>query len=81
MEALDERGLRLDAGSVATGRVHEPSPVLEAMGSPGMVGFRVGLGRTSTDESVDALLRELPPLARRLQRVAPSAFDRDAPPG
>jgi cysteine desulfurase len=81
MEALDERGLRLDAGSVATGRVHEPSPVLEAMGSPGRVGFRIGLGRTSTDDSVDTLLRELPPLAERLRRIGPSAFDRGAPAG
>jgi len=75
MEALDERGLRVDAGSVATGRVHEPSPVLAAMGSPDTVGFRFGLGRASTGVAVDALLRELPPLAERLSRVQATSVD------
>jgi len=66
-EALDERGFRLDAGSVATGAVDEPSPVLEAMGTPDTIAFRIGCGRDTTEEVVDRLLTELRPLIAELQ--------------
>lgn len=80
LEALDERGFRLDAGSVATGSPSEPSAVLEAMGLPGTVAFRMGLGRSTTEESIDRFLAELGPLVERLARVPAAselAFDRD----
>jgi len=69
LAALDERGFRLDAGSVATGLPSEPSPVLEAMGVPNTVAFRIGLGRATTTEAVDRFVGELSPLVERLSRV------------
>ena len=84
LEALDERGFRLDAGSVATGRTGEPSPVLDAMGVKNTVAFRMGLGRTTTMEAVDGFMDEVRPLVERLARVQAAserAFGRGAPPG
>jgi cysteine desulfurase len=81
LEALDERGFRLDAGSVATGSPNEPSAVLDAMGLPATVAFRMGLGRSTTAEAVDRFLAELGPLVERLARVqavSEVAFGRDS---
>jgi cysteine desulfurase len=69
LEALDERGFRLDAGSVATGLTDEPSPVLDAMGVQRTVAFRMGLGRGTTQQAVDRFVDELGPLVGRLARV------------
>ena len=69
LEALDERGFRVDAGSVATGLPAEPSAVLGAMGTPNTVAFRAGLGRTTTADAVDRFVDELTPLVERLARV------------
>jgi cysteine desulfurase len=80
LEALDERGFRLDAGSVATGRTGEPSPVLDAMGVKNTVAFRMGLGRATTQQAVDRFVDELAPLVERLARVqaaSEQAFSRD----
>ena len=54
--ALDDRGFRLDAGSVATGNPRDPSPVLAAMGTPDTVGIRASVGPGIGEEDVDALV-------------------------
>ncbi len=75
LEALDERGFRLDAGSVATGSPAEPSAVLAAMGAPDTVAFRMGLGLTTTDAAIDDFLQQLPPLVERLARVQAASVE------
>ena len=67
--ALDERGFRVAAGSNCSGAPNEPSPVLEQMGLPGRVSFRVGLGRETAAEDVERFLVALGELVDELRRV------------
>jgi cysteine desulfurase len=67
--ALDDRGLRLAVGSNCSGASSEPSPVLDAMGVPGTPSFRIGTGRGTTPEDVDAFLNALPALVDDLRQV------------
>jgi cysteine desulfurase len=69
MMALDDRGFRIGAGSLCSGRPEDPSPVLEAIGHPGSSGFRVSLGPASTEADVDMFLAVLPGLAEELREV------------
>jgi len=66
---LDDRGFRLGAGSIATGRPEDPSPVLEALGHPGTALFRIGLGDDATAADVDALVDTLSTSVGELRRV------------
>jgi cysteine desulfurase len=70
--ALDDRGFRIAAGSLCSGQPGDASPVLEHIGHPGVSSFRVGLGTSSTDADVDALLETLPDLVEELRTVAAS---------
>jgi cysteine sulfinate desulfinase/cysteine desulfurase-like protein len=82
MMALDDRGFRVGAGSMCTGRPEDPSPVLEQIGATGS-GFRVSLGTGSTAEQVDALLDVLPDVVSELQeveRASEAALARFRPP-
>jgi cysteine desulfurase len=69
MMALDDRGIRLAAGSLCSGQPDDPSPVLEQIGLPNTSGFRVSLGPSTTAADVDALLEVLPEVVRELREV------------
>ncbi len=69
MMALDDRGIRLAAGSLCSGQPDDPSPVLEQIGFPNTSGFRVSLGPTTTEADVDALLEVLPGIVEELLEV------------
>ena len=73
--ALDDRGFRLAAGSVASGNPHDPSPVLEAIGAGSASPIRAGVGRDTTDEEIDALLATLPELVRELRKMQDASAD------
>jgi cysteine sulfinate desulfinase/cysteine desulfurase-like protein len=47
--------------------------VLEHLGHPGTVSFRVGVGPQTSDADVDALLEALPALVRELRDVEAAA--------
>ena len=67
--ALDQRGFRVDAGSVTTGSPHEPSPVLAAMGCPDTVGIRASVGPGTAESDVEALVEALGELVDALARM------------
>lgn len=69
MMTLDDRGFRVGAGSLCSGRPEDPSPVLEQIGFPGTTGFRVSLGDGVTEAHLDALLDVLSNRVRELQRM------------
>jgi len=67
--ALDERGFRVGAGSLCTGRPEDPSPVLEQIGAGNPHGFRAGVGPSTTEDDVTSLLDTLPSVVADLQQV------------
>jgi cysteine desulfurase len=80
---LDDRGFRLGAGSLCSGRPEDPSPVLEQIGYPGTVGFRVSLGDGAERGQLDALVQVLAETARELQQMqaaSAEALSRFSPP-
>jgi cysteine desulfurase len=71
---LDERGIAASSGSACTSGSLEPSHVLRAMGVPFTAAHgsvRFSLSRFNTDEDVDYILSELPPIIERLLEISP----------
>ncbi|WP_342319582.1 cysteine desulfurase family protein [Corynebacterium mayonis] len=69
---LDSKGIEASTGSACSAGVSRMSHVLDAMGvgtREGMGALRLTLGRTTTEEEVDFLIRELPAIVERA-RVA-----------
>lgn len=70
---LDQRGIACSAGSACQSGAVDPSHVLKAMGirrSLAIGSVRFSLGRSSTDEDVDALLAVLPDAVAAARKVA-----------
>lgn len=71
---LDAKDIAASSGSACTSGSLDPSHVLLAMGvSPEMAhgSLRFTLGRTSSDEDIDAVLSALPEIVERLRSIAP----------
>ena len=71
---LDERGIAASSGSACTSGSLEPSHVLRAMGVPFTAAhgsIRFSLSRFNTDDDVDCILAELPPIIERLLEISP----------
>jgi cysteine desulfurase len=71
---LDELGICASSGSACTSGSLEPSHVLRAMGVPftsshGSVRF--SLSRYTTEQEIDFVLKELPPVIQRLRNISP----------
>jgi cysteine desulfurase len=84
MMTLDDRGFRVGAGSLCSGRPEDPSPVLGQIGFPQTTGFRVSLGDGVTQGHLDALAGVLSDTVRELQRMetaSSEALTRFSPPG
>ncbi len=71
---LDRFGICASSGSACTSGSLEPSHVLRAMGVPFTYAhgsIRFSLSRYTTDEDVDIVLKELPPIVERLRALSP----------
>jgi len=69
-------GFALSAGSACHSGMHAPSPVLAAIGLDedlASCSIRFGLGRSTTSEDVDALLRALEKVVRRVRGASPAS--------
>lgn len=83
MMTLDDRGFRLGAGSLCSGRPEDPSPVLEQIGHPGTTGFRVSFGADASGAELDALMNVLTVTVaelRRMDAASHEVFARSTPP-
>jgi cysteine desulfurase len=71
---LNEKGICASSGSACTSGSLEPSHVLRAMGVPFTCAhgsIRFSLSRFSTDDQIDTIIRELPPVIHRLREMSP----------
>lgn len=71
---LDRLGICASSGSACTSGSLEPSHVLRAMGVPFTYAhgsIRLSLSRYTTQEEVDYVLREFPPVVERLRALSP----------
>jgi len=71
---LSEKGICASSGSACTSGSLEPSHVLRAMGVPFTCAhgsIRFSLSRFTTDDEIDSVIRELPPIIRRLREMSP----------
>lgn len=69
---LDQNGVAASSGSACTSGSLDPSHVLVAMGvSPKVAvgSLRISMGRATTDEDVDHLLKVLPTIVERLRGI------------
>ncbi|MBI4719826.1 MAG: cysteine desulfurase NifS [Chitinivibrionia bacterium] len=71
---MDELGICASSGSACTSGALEPSHVLRAMGVPFTLSHgsvRFSLSRYTTEEEIDFVLKELPPIIQRLRNISP----------
>ncbi len=71
---LDMKNIAASSGSACTSGSLEPSHVLGAMGVPVELAHsstRFSLGPETTDEDIDFVLQELPPIVQRLRDMSP----------
>ena len=67
---LDRRGFSVASGSACTSSALQPSHVLAAMGALTHGNIRISLGRDTSTEEVDRLLRELPDVVAQIRKDA-----------
>ena len=73
---LDLKNIYTSTGSACTAGSVEPSHVLIAMGLPerlARAAIRFSLGRFTTEEEIDYVLKELPPIVERLRKHSVTA--------
>lgn len=71
---LDEKGIAASSGSACTSGSLTPSHVLRAMGIPFTFiqgSIRFSLSRYNTEEDIDYIIENLPPIIQRLRKISP----------
>jgi len=70
---LDEKGIYISTGSACTSNSLEPSHVITALGRPyeyAHGSLRFTLGRKTTKEDLDYVLKHLPKVVEKLRRIS-----------
>ncbi|MBN2643864.1 MAG: cysteine desulfurase NifS [Desulfuromonadaceae bacterium] len=78
--ALDMLGIAASSGSACTSGSEGASHVLRAMGASDMAlnsSVRFSLGYQTTEEEIDYVLEQLPPLVERLRQMSPFSSPQD----
>lgn len=76
---LDEKGICASSGSACTSGSLDPSHVLLAIGRPHEVAhgsLRLSLCENNTEEEIDYMLKEIPPVVERLRNMSPLWHDK-----
>ena len=71
---LDEKGIAASSGSACTSGSLLPSHVLRAMGVPFTFiqgSIRISLSRYNTQQDIDYIIEQLPPVIKRLREISP----------
>lgn len=71
---LSDLGIAASSGSACTSGSLEPSHVIRAMGVPFIAAhgsIRLSLSRYNTDDDIDYVLEQLPPIIKRLRNISP----------
>ncbi len=79
---FDMKGIAASSGSACTSGSLEPSHVMSAMGVDIVLAHsstRFSLGADNTEEEIDYVLSELPPIVQRLREMSP-LYNREGPP-
>ena len=75
---LDEAGIEVSTGSACDSKSLEPSHVLTAIGLPKDAvhgSIRFTLGKKTTKEDIDYVLKTLPPIVENLRKISPIKID------
>ena len=75
---LDAKGIYASTGSACTSASLDPSHVILALGLPYEVAhgsLRFSLGHETTEDDIDYVLEELPPLVEKLREISPVRVD------
>lgn len=75
---LDASGIYASTGSACTSASLDPSHVITGLGLPYEVAhgsIRFSLGRNTTEEEIDYLIKTLPPLVEKLRSISPVNVD------
>ena len=71
---LDAKGICASSGSACTSGSLDPSHVLLAIGHPHEIAhgsLRLSLSEYNTEEEIDYILQELPPIVETLRKMSP----------
>jgi len=71
---LDMKGIKISTGSACSSHTLESNHVVKAIGvnennANGMI--RITLGKETTDEEINTLIKELPPIIKKLTKMSP----------
>jgi cysteine desulfurase len=81
LQRLSDSGICASSGSACTAEILEPSHVLVAMGVPSAYAngsIRFSLSRHTTEDEIETVIRELPPIVEEIRQMSPFQQELDA---